>query len=220
MPTRGGVLGVAAMLLFMDENAPRVRRRAVQLEWATNAWNAIEVFVTVTLGVLAGSLALIAFGLDSLIEVFASSVVIWHLRNTTPDPGDQRTHRSLRLIAAAFFVLGVYLVVASVRSLVLAERTGFSPLGIAFMTLTACVMFALATWKRRLARRLGSEPLDREAEVTYVDAALSTSIVVALVVNPLFGWWWADTAAALGIAVYAIYAGFASWRQGAPHELP
>ncbi len=178
----------------------------------------MEVLVTVTLGVLAGSLALIAFGLDSLIEVFASSVVIWHLGNTTPDPGDRRTHRSLRLIAVAFFVLSAYLVVASIRSLVLAERPASSPLGIAYLTVTACVMFGLATWKRRLAGTLGSEPLDREAEVTYIDAALSASIVVALVVNPLLGWWWADAAAAFGVGMYALYAGVASWRQGAPHE--
>ena len=145
-------------------------------------------------------------------------MVIWHLGNTTPDPGDRRTHRSLRLIAVAFLVLSAYLVVASIRSLVLAERPTSSPLGIAFMTLTVCVMFALATWKRRLAGMLGSEPLDREAEVTYVDAALSASIVVALVVNPLFGWWWADAAAAFGIGMYAVYAGVAVGAQGAPHE--
>ena len=207
------------MLVFVGENSIPVRQRAVQLEWATNVWNVMEVLVTVTLGLIAGSLALIAFGLDSLIEVFASSVVIWHLRNTTPDPGDRRTHRSLRLMAVAFFVLSVYLVVASIRSLALAERPSSSPLGIAFMTLTAGVMFGLATWKRRLAFELQSEPLGREAEVTYVDAALSASIVAALLVNALFDWWWADTAAALGIAAYAIYAGVAVWRQGAPHEL-
>jgi divalent metal cation (Fe/Co/Zn/Cd) transporter len=206
------------MLRRVDEDAVQLRRRAVRLEWATNGWNAMEVVVTVTLGVLAGSLALIAFGLDSLIEVFASSVVIWHLRNTAPDPGDRRTHRSLRLIAGAFFVLSAYLVVASIRSLVLAERPASSPVGIAYMALTACVMFTLATWKRRLAGALRSEPLGREAEVTYIDAALSASILVALLVNPLFGWWWADPVAAVGVGVYASYAGLESWRQGAPHD--
>ena len=130
-----------------------LRRRAIQLEWATNAWNVMEVFVTVTLGLLAGSLALIAFGLDSLIEVFASTVVIWRLRHTEPDPGDARTHRSLRLIAVAFFVLSGYLLVASVRSLALGEAPNASPVGVAYMALTACAMFTLATWKRRLSAR-------------------------------------------------------------------
>jgi divalent metal cation (Fe/Co/Zn/Cd) transporter len=197
-----------------------LRRRAIQLEWATNAWNVMEVVVTVTLGLLAGSLALIAFGLDSLIEVFASTVVIWRLRFTNPDPGDVRTHRSLRLIALAFFVLSGYLVVASVRSLALGEEPSASPFGVVYMSLTACAMFTLATWKRRLARDLGSESLEREAQVTYLDSALSLGILVALVVTPAFGWWWADAVAAFGIGIYAGFAGVSSWRQGAPHVTP
>src|SRR6478752_9254803 len=105
-----------------DGSAESLRRRAIQLEWATNIWNAMEVVVTITLGVLAGSLALVAFGLDSLIEVFASTVVIVHLGDKSPDPGDRRTHRSLRLIAIAFFILSAYLVVASIRSLAAADQ--------------------------------------------------------------------------------------------------
>jgi divalent metal cation (Fe/Co/Zn/Cd) transporter len=201
-----------------SEPEERARRRALQLEWATNAWNAMEVVVTVTLGVMAGSLALIAFGLDSLVEVFASTVVIRHLEDTRPDPGDARTHRSLRLIAVAFFLLSGYLLVAGIRSLALAEPAASSPPGIAYMGVTACVMFALATAKRRLARTMGSEPLEREAQVTYLDSALSIGVLAALVANPLFGWWWADPVAACGIGVYAAYAGVSSWRQGAPHE--
>lgn len=197
-----------------------LRRRGIQLEWATNAWNAMEVVVTVTLGVLAGSLALIAFGLDSLIEVFASTVVIWRLRHTGPDPGDSRTHRSLRLIAVAFFVLSAYLVVASVRSIALGEQPTSSPLGIAYMAITTCAMFLLALWKRRVARAIDSEALEREAQVTFLDSALSLGILGALIVSPLFGWWWADAVAAFGIGVYAAFAGVASWRQGAPHDVP
>jgi divalent metal cation (Fe/Co/Zn/Cd) transporter len=189
----------------------------VQLEWATNAWNVMEVVVTVALGVMAGSLALIAFGLDSLIEVFASSVVIWHLGNTTPDPDDARTHRSLRLIAVAFGVLSAYLLVAGIRSLAIGDQPAASPVGVAYMAITTFVMFGLATMKHRLARAMTSEPLDREAHVTYLDSALSLGILVALVVNPVFGWWWADAAAACGVGVYAAVAGVSSWRQGAPH---
>lgn len=196
-----------------------LRRRAIQLEWVTNAWNVMEVVVTVTLGVLAGSLALIAFGLDSLIEVFASTVVIWRLHHTGPDPGDARTHRSLRLIAVAFFVLSVYLVVASIRGLVAGDRPAASPLGIAYMSLTAIAMFVLAWWKHRLGEAMGSESLDRESHLTYLDSALAVGILTALVVDPLLGWWWADALAAFGIGVYAAFAGVTTWRQGAPHLL-
>lgn len=205
------------------DDEPRVespRRRALQLEWATNAWNVMEVVVTVTLGVLAGSLALIAFGLDSLIEVFASTVVIWRLRHTEPDPGDARTHRSLRLIAVAFFVLSGYLVVASIRGLVVGQEPTASPAGVVYMALTAGAMFTLATWKRRVADALGSESLAREAQVTYLDSVLSVGILVALVVAPVLGWWWADAVAACGIGIYAGWAGISSWRQGAPHAAP
>src|SRR4249920_2187544 len=92
-----------------------LQRRALRLEWATNGWNTMEVVVTISLGVRAGSLALIAFGLDSVVEIFASTVVIRNLRDDRNDPGDRRVHRSLRLIAMAFWVLAVFLVVISIR---------------------------------------------------------------------------------------------------------
>ena len=200
-------------------NDERLRRRALRLEWATNAWNTMEVFVTITLGLMAGSLALIAFGLDSLVEVFASTVVIIHLRNTGPDVEHERTHRSLRLIAGAFFTLSLYLLVASIRSLVVGSEPANSPLGIAYLAVTAAVMLGLAIAKHRLARVMNSEPLGREAAMTFLDSGLSTGILIALVANLAFGWWWADAVAALGVGIVAAYAGISSWRQGAPHEL-
>ena len=196
----------------------RLRRRALRLEWATNAWNTMEVFVTISLGLMAGSLALIAFGLDSLVEVFASTVVIVHLRDRGPDVEHERTHRALRLIAGAFFTLSIYLIVASVRSLVIGSEPGNSPFGIAYLAVTACVMLGLAIAKHRLAREMDSEPLGREAAMTFLDAGLSTGILIALVANLAFGWWWADAVAALGVGIFAAYAGFSSWHQSAPHE--
>jgi divalent metal cation (Fe/Co/Zn/Cd) transporter len=194
------------------------RRRALRLEWGTNAWNLMEVVVTVFLGLISGSLALIAFGLDSLVEVFASTVVIWHLREVGPDPDDHRTHHALRLIAAAFFALSLYLLVASSRSLILGNRPGDSPIGIAYLSVTACVMFGLAYLKRGVARAMGSEPLGREAAMTFLDGCLSVGILTALVVNSVLGWWWADAVAACGVGLYASREGVASWRQGAPHD--
>jgi divalent metal cation (Fe/Co/Zn/Cd) transporter len=195
-----------------------LRRRGLRLEWATNGWNAMEVVVTITLGVQAGSLALIAFGLDSVVEIFASTVVIRNLHDDRADPGDRRVHRSLRLIAVAFWVLAAFLVAISVRSLVRGDRPDSSPLGVAYLALTAVAMFGLAGLKRVTARDLGSEPLQAEAALTFLDGCLSTGILTALVLNAWLGWWWTDATAALLVAAYAINEGVGHWRESAPHE--
>lgn len=192
----------------------RLLRRGIRLEWATTAWNAMEVFVTISLGLAAHSLALVAFGLDSMIEVFASTVVIWHLREGR-DPAPHRTRLALRLIAGAFLVLAAYLAVASVRSLVVGASPEESPLGIAYLAVTACVMFSLALLKRRTARELGSGPLDAEASMTFLDGCLCLGILSALAVNAAFGWAWADGVAALGIAGFAVREGLESLHEAA-----
>ena len=186
---------------------PDLRRRGIRLEWATNGWNAMEVAVTVTLGVQARSLALIAFGLDSVVEIFASTVVIRNLHDERRDPGDRRIHRALRLIAIAFWTLAAFLIVMSVRGLVLRSRPDASPLGIAYLSVTACVMFGLAILKRRTARALRSEPLHAEAAMTFLDGWLSTGVLTALVLNATLDWWWADPIAALLVAAVAISEG-------------
>lgn len=178
-------------------------RRGIRLEWATTAWNAMEFFVTVSLGVASGSLALVAFGLDSLVEVFASMVVVWHLRDGT-EPVVRRTRLAMRLIAGAFLVLAAYLLVASVRSLLVHATPDDSPLGIAYLAVTAVVMFGLAAVKRGTARALDSEPLAAEASMTFLDGCLCLLILTALAVNIAFGWWWADGLAALVIAGFAV----------------
>ncbi len=195
-----------------------LRRLGLRLEWATNGWNAMEVVVTISLGVQAGSLALIAFGLDSLVEIFASTVVIRNLRDDRPDLGDRRVHRSLRLIAVAFWLLAAFLIVVSVRGLIRGDRPDDSPLGVAYLAVTAVVMFSLARFKRVTAGRLHSEPLQAEATMTFLDGCLSCGILTALVLNAWLGWWWTDAAAALLVAAFAIKEGVDHWRESAPHE--
>ena len=196
----------------------RLRRRGVRLEWATNGWNVMEVVVTVTLGLQARSLALVAFGLDSVVEIFASTVVIKDLSDRRPDPGDQRIHRSLRRIAVAFWVLAAFLCVASFRGLVLGSRPASSPLGIAYLALTACIMFGLSVLKRRTGQRMPSETLLAESAMTLLDGCLATSVLTALVLNDVFGWWWTDAVAALVVAGFAASEGVRHWRESAPHE--
>jgi len=171
------------------------------LEWVTIGWNAVEVGVTIWLGVVAGSLALVAFGLDSLIEIFASVVVVWHLL------GDHRSRarsgRGLRLLAFAFFALAAVLAVGGVARLWSGAVPDESPLGIAYLAITVVVMFALARAKAAVGRAMGGGPLANEARVTYLDAALAAGILAALALNAVLDWWWADPIAALAVAVIA-----------------
>ena len=199
-------------MTISDDDHDRLLRRGIRLEWATTAWNALEVFVTISLGIAAQSLALVAFGLDSMIEVFASTVVIWHLREGR-DPAPHHTRLAFRLIAAAFVTLAGFLLVASTRSLILAVEPDESPVGIAYLAVTAVVMFSLAAVKRRTARRISSGPLEAEASMTFLDGCLCLGILTALGVNVLFGWWWADGLAALAVAAFAAREGLESWRE-------
>jgi divalent metal cation (Fe/Co/Zn/Cd) transporter len=184
--------------------------RGRQLEIATIAWNAIEVFVTVGLGLAAASLALIAFGLDSLVEIFASVVVLWYIGN---HHAERRAMHALRLVAVAFAVLGVYLLAASVYNLRQGDIAESSPLGIAYLALAASAMFTLALKKRKLARLAHSEPLAAEAQMTFLDGCLATSILVALVMNALWGIWWADPGAALIVALFCFREAAVNWSE-------
>lgn len=174
------------------------------------AWNAVEVFVAIGLGIAAGSLALIAFGLDSLVEIFASAVALWHLR-AAPDP--QRTRRALRLVALAFFGLAVLLLAGAARDLLAGHRADDSPLGIAYLAVTAVVMFTLGVAKRRLSVVLDNHPLSHEARVTVLDGILATGILLALAANAALDWWWADPLAAAAVGVVAISEGIAAPRE-------
>jgi divalent metal cation (Fe/Co/Zn/Cd) transporter len=197
----------------VDGTAAELARLGRRLQWATIAWNTLEVFVTVGLGVVAGSLALIAFGLDSLVEVFASLVVI---RNMVPGEAHHRAgrdRRAVRLVGVAFAVLAVYLVIAGTRSLVLHEEPDSSPLGIAYLAATAVVMFGLARWKRRVGAALDSEPFLAEAAMTFLDGCLATGILTALALNLVVGWWWADPFAALLVGAAAAREARAAWRE-------
>lgn len=180
-----------------------LQRRGLRLEYATIAWNIGEAFLTIALGVAAGSLALVGFGTDSVIEVFASSVVVWHLRpgHEVDHPG--RTRRALMLVSGAFAVLAVVLAAVSARDLVTGRRAGESPLGVAYLAVTAVVMFGLAIAKRRTATALDSAPLRSEASMTFLDGILSAATLSGLVLNAALGLWWADPAAALVVAIAA-----------------
>lgn len=174
--------------------------------------------LTIGLGVAAGSLALIGFGTDSVIEVFASSVVVWHLipGHQVDDP--HRTKRALRLVAIAFVMLGVVISVAAARDLTVGRRAGASPWGIAYLAITAVIMFGLAALKQRTARTMNSAPLRSEAALTFLDGVLSTATLTGLALNAAVDWWWADPTAALVVAVAALREGRETWRGATNHS--
>lgn len=192
-----------------------LQKRALFLEYATIAWNIGEAVFTITIGIIAGSLALIGFGSDSIIEVFASSVVVWHVRPGHDVDRPERTRRALRLVAVAFALLGAVLAVVSIRDLITGREAGHSMAGIIYLAITAVVMFGLAVAKRRLATRLDSAPLRSEASLTFLDGVLSTLTLIGLSLNAVLDWAWADPAAALIVAVAAFNEAYANWIEAA-----
>jgi divalent metal cation (Fe/Co/Zn/Cd) transporter len=193
-----------------DAAEPAGRRRALRLVWATVAWNVTEVVVSIAIGLAAGSLALVAFGFDSLFEMFASVVVIWHLKGRATRG---RTRRAIRLVAVAFGLLAVALVAGAWRVLAVGHVADETWLGIAYIGLTAIVMLTLALLKRSAARAIGSEPLAAEATLSLLDGLKALGILAALALNALLAWWWADPVATLLIAAFAAHEAVDNWRE-------
>lgn len=194
-----------------DARIAQLTRRALLLEYGTIAWNVGEAVFTVALGIAVGSLALVGFGTDSVVEVFASSVVVWHVGLRREGGTPERIRRALRLVAVAFAALAVVLITLSVRDLATGRRAGESLIGIAYLAVTAVVMFALAFAKRRTAETLGSAPLRSEATMTFLDGILSTLTLIGLALNAGFGLRWADPAAALFVGVAAAKEARKNW---------
>lgn len=189
------------------------QRRALRLEYATIAWNVGEAILTIALGAAALSVALIGFGTVSIVEIFASSVVVWHLFGKSDDR--ERTGRALRLTAAAFLLLAIAVAVAAVNDLASGRRAGESLWGIAYLGVTAIVMFGLAWLKRRTAAALGSAPLRSEATLTFLDGLLSIATLSGLALNAFVGLWWADPLAALLVAAAAANEARETWAEAA-----
>lgn len=175
-------------------------RAGFVLEWITLAWNVVGVAVLAVLAVRSSSTALAGFGLDSLIEIGASAVVLWELSGA----GEARRERALRLIGGAFVALAAYLVVQSVIALVTAHRPEPSPGGIVWTAVTAVCMVVLAGLKGRVGRALDNPVLRTEARVTLIDALLAVAVLIGVTADALLGWWWADPVAGLVIVYYAL----------------
>jgi divalent metal cation (Fe/Co/Zn/Cd) transporter len=181
-----------------------LQQRGRRLEYGTTVWNTLEAVVAISSGLASHSLALVAFGLDSCVEVLASLVVLWHLGGEAEDVNPARTQRAMRLIAIGFGVLGVYLAGEATRGLLIHTVSNPSGIGIAFMAATVIVMLGLAAGKLRTGRALYNRPLIANGSMTLIDGGLAASILLALLADRAFGWWWTDPLAAAVVAVVAL----------------
>jgi divalent metal cation (Fe/Co/Zn/Cd) transporter len=188
-----------------------LERRARFLAWLGISWHFVEFAVAIAAGIAASSIALIGFGVDSLIESLAGFVVLWLFTGRRlGSHGAER--RAQQLIAVSFFLLAAYVGVEAIRTLVAGDEPETSWVGIGLAAFTAPTMPVLAVYKRRVARKLHSAAAVKEASQTFLCAYLSVALLVGLLGNALLGWWWADPGAALVIAAVAAREGLSSWR--------
>jgi divalent metal cation (Fe/Co/Zn/Cd) transporter len=202
------VLSVSALMRRVDPDL----RRAYRLEYATIAWNGIEAVVALVFGILAGSLALTAFGLDSVIEVFSAGVVVMELGSHDSHleaSGGERTF--LRLIGASFFLLAAYVVVGASYDLSTKARPEHSIPGVVLASAAFLTMWFLAEAKHREGHRIDCLPLIADSRETRLCSLLAAVTLIGLVLNAALGWWWADPVAALGIAFLAAREGLEAW---------
>jgi divalent metal cation (Fe/Co/Zn/Cd) transporter len=196
--------------LPLEERA-RLERRARMLAHAGNAWHLIEAAIALVAGILASSVALQGFGIDSAVELLAGGVIVW-LFTGGRGASSVSERRAQQAIAASFFLLAAYVTVASVYDLAGGHHPGASWVGIGLAAFTAPTMPLLARAKRKVGHALGSSATVSEASQSQLCAYLSLALLVGLLANALAGWWWADPAAALVIAAVALKEGRDTWR--------
>ena len=192
-----------------DGELARLRRRGFWLEYASVAWMVVEAGVAITAGIIASSIALVGFGLDSVIELVSAGIVVWQLRGD----GEDRETRAVRLIGMTFFALAAYLAAESIHDLVTRARPAQSAAGIAVTAAALLVMPGLAVAKRRTGLALDNQTLIADSAETAFCACSSAAALIGLGLNSWLGWWWADPAAALVIAALAVREGIEAWER-------
>lgn len=186
----------------------RWRRTALVLAWATIAWNSLEAIVAIASGAEARSIALVGFGLNSIVEVGSALVVVWQFSGADVE----REQQALKLIAGSFFVFAAYVTGQAIWDLVERSAPSESVPGIVLAALSLMVMPVLAIAKRRVGRRMSSRTVVADGGQTMLCSYLSAVLLVGLVANATLGWWWADPLAALVIAALAVREGREAWR--------
>ena len=198
------------------ELRPETVSRALRLEYLTVGWNVVEGVIAVTAAVIAGSVAILGFGIDSFVECASALVMIWRLRaerdhRLSGERLEAIEHRARRLVAGSLFLLAGYVTFDALQTLWMGDRPSFSLVGVVLLSLSVAVMLWLARAKRRLAHELGSEAMEADAVQTTACWWLSVTALVGVGLNGLLGWWWADPVAALIIAALIAREGREAW---------
>ncbi|WP_109505610.1 cation diffusion facilitator family transporter [Nocardioides speluncae] len=191
------------------EERARLGRQAQLLAGASVAYNVVEAVIAVTAGVIAGSVALIGFGLDSMVEVSSGLIILWQFRHKLPET---RERQALRLMAISFFALAAYVSFESLRALVTGAEPDPSPVGIGLAAVSLLVMPFLSWAQRRTGKALGSNAVVADSTQTLLCTYLSAVLLIGLVLNATVGWSWADPVAGLIIAAVAVKEGREAWR--------
>jgi divalent metal cation (Fe/Co/Zn/Cd) transporter len=201
--------GAMAVAPAMVDIRRKLARRAQLLAAASVAYNLIEACVALVAGGVAGSIALVAFGIDSLLEVSSGAVILWQFRHPQ---FESRERLAGRLISVCFFALAAYVTVGALSDLIRGNEADASSVGIALACASLAIMPFLAWAQRRTGRSLGSSAVVADSKQTALCTYMSGVLLVGLVVNAWLGWWWADPAAALIIAAVAVREGVSTWR--------
>jgi divalent metal cation (Fe/Co/Zn/Cd) transporter len=191
-------------------------RQGRRLEYFTVGWNLIEAVVALGAGFFAGSIALIGFGIDSLIETSSGAVLLWRLQEG--EEGEKRERMALKLVGISLLALAAYVAIDAVKGLIQKEPPEESWVGIALAVVSLGVMPLLAWAKRKVADKLNSQALVADSHQTDICAYLSAILLVGLTLNALFGWWWADPVAALGMLPIIVKEGLEALRGEACEE--
>jgi cation diffusion facilitator family transporter len=196
---------------------PRLRRWAWWLTALTIGWNSLEAVIAIFSGLLAGSIALVGFGLDSVVEVGSALVIVCRLSRQGGDQeaNERAEKRAVRLIALTFVAISLYVTYDAIRKLLgFGEEPQHSTIGLVITALSLVVMPTLAWAKRRVAAGLGSVALKADAAETQLCTYLSAVVLLGLGANSLFGWWWMDPIAGLVVAGLALKEGWEAWNSG------
>jgi len=199
----------AATTELTEIDRVRLGRRAQQLAGASVTYNVIEAVIAITAGLTAGSVALIGFGLDSMVEVSSGLIILWQFRHPMPET---RERQALRLMATSFFALAAYVIFESVRALIGGTEADASPVGIGLAIASLIIMPLLSWAQRRTGNALGSSAVIADSTQTMLCTYLSAVLLVGLVLNATLGWSWADPLAGLVIAAVAVKEGREAWR--------